>query len=267
MPKLHRHYVSKPWGSEHIPPAFDARCGGRIGEIWFQEMPDRGLPLLVKYIFTTERLSIQVHPNDEQARAIGQAQGKSECWYILDCVPDAVIGIGFKAPISEADFRASISDGSIVDLMHWQSVKQGDFFFIPAGTVHAIGAGIILAEIQQNSDITYRLFDYGRPRELHVEAGAAVSRLGTYEGPSTHAGIDADKSLFNVSGAPFTVFKRLFIVGEEPHWPQAALFWFLPLSGSGLVDGQAFSAGECWLLSGEPDMELLEDCAALVATV
>ena len=163
--------VEKPWGREVLPAPFDAPPGQRIGEVWFEPPPE--LPqLLVKYIFTSEKLSVQVHPSDAQL----PGQGKEECWLVIDADPGARLGIGFKQPLGREAIRAASLDGSIEQLLAWHPVKAGDFFYIPAGTVHAIGAGVSLIEVQQASDVTYRLYDYGRPRELHLDAGVAVAR-------------------------------------------------------------------------------------------
>lgn len=144
--------VEKPWGKDILPPPFVA-AGQRIGEIWFEPPPS--LPqLLVKYIFTSEALSVQVHPSDAENFAAGLGrQGKEECWLILDAEPGATLAIGFREELSADAIRAAALDGSIEHLKQWHSVKAGDFFYIPAGTVHAIGAGISLIEVQQNSDI------------------------------------------------------------------------------------------------------------------
>ena len=101
--------------------------------------------------------------------------GKSEAWYILAAKPDAQIGVGLKRQVTPQQLRASISDGSIADLVQWRPVAKDDVIYVPAGTIHAIGAGIVLAEIQQHSDATFRLFDYGRQRELHEDNGVAVA--------------------------------------------------------------------------------------------
>jgi mannose-6-phosphate isomerase len=172
--------VEKPWGRDRLPAPFQAPAGQRIGEIWFEPPP--ALPqLLVKYIFTSEALSVQVHPSDADtlARGLGR-QGKEECWLIVDAEPGAKLGIGFAEPLGAEAMRAAAQDGSIEKLMQWHEVRPGDFFYIPAGTVHAIGAGISLIEVQQTSDITYRLYDYGRPRELHLDEGVAVARGEPY---------------------------------------------------------------------------------------
>ena len=142
--------------------------------------------LLLKLLFTSEPLSIQVHPDDEFARSIGLPNGKTEAWYILAANPGARVALGLKRHLTPQELRAAIRDGSIADLTQWRPVAKGDIIFVPAGTIHAIGAGIVLAEIQQRSDTTFRLFDYGRQRELHEESAVAVSDAGpvqTQSGP------------------------------------------------------------------------------------
>lgn len=169
--------VEKPWGRETLPPPFAAAPGARIGEIWFEPPPE--LPdLLVKYLFTSEKLSVQVHPSDEQAPP--GSRGKEECWLVLQAEPGAQLAIGFERPVTPEEMRAAARDGTIEQLLAWHDVGPGDFVYLPAGTVHAIGAGLSLIEVQQNSDITYRLYDYGRPRELHLDAGIAVARGGPH---------------------------------------------------------------------------------------
>jgi mannose-6-phosphate isomerase len=159
--------------------------------LWF-ERPDipqslaKGLALpetalLLKLLFTTEPLSIQVHPDDAFARSIGLSNGKTEAWYILSAVAGAKVAVGLNYPRSAAELRAAITDGSIANIVHWHPVHQGDVISIPAGTIHAIGAGIVLAEIQQHSDVTFRLFDYGRQRELHIENAVAMATAGPRE--------------------------------------------------------------------------------------
>jgi len=171
--KLATISVEKPWGMTKLPEPFTAETPARIGEIWFQPRDEEAL--LVKYLFTSERLSIQVHPSDEDARARGLPAGKEECWYILHAEPGASIGIGAVRPLDVEALRAAANSGEIEKLIQWHAVETGMFFHIPAGTIHAIGGGISLVEIQQNSDITYRLYDYGRPRELNIDDGAAVA--------------------------------------------------------------------------------------------
>lgn len=158
--------VPKLWGSKHLEPWF-RDSAEEIGEVWFEGDPRP--PLLIKFLFTTQPLSVQVHP-----------EGKTEMWHILAADPGARIAAGFREPITAQQLRESATSGEIEHLLEWFEARPGDTFFIPAGTVHAIGAGLTLCEIQQYSDVTYRLFDYGRPRELHLDQGARVSRLGPH---------------------------------------------------------------------------------------
>ena len=163
--------VAKPWGRDVLPAPFVAPPGERIGEVWFE--PPAALPqLLVKYIFTSEALSVQVHPSDAQL----PGHGKEECWLVIDAEPGAKLGVGFREAISKVGMRKAALDGSIETLLEWYPVKAGDFFYIPANTVHAIGAGVSLIEVQQTSEVTYRLYDYDRPRELHLDEGLAVAK-------------------------------------------------------------------------------------------
>lgn len=175
---LHTKSVAKPWGQADLPPPFCAPHGERIGEIWFE--PPADLPeLLVKYLFTSEPLSVQVHPSDAQAPEM--SRGKEECWLVLSAEPGAQLGVGFKEAISPERLRTAAIDGSIEQLLAWHNVAPGDFIYLPAGTVHAIGAGLSLIEVQQNCDLTYRLYDYGRPRDLHLDAGIAVANRGPHD--------------------------------------------------------------------------------------
>lgn len=139
-------------------------------------------PLLVKILFPNDKLSVQVHPDDAEAQAMGQPRGKTECWYVLEAEPGAAVALGLK-PGSTADrIRAAVADGTLEDLMELVPVTAGDMVFVDAGTVHAIGPGVVLLETQQTSDTTFRMYDYGRPRELHLEQGIAVTKLKTRAG-------------------------------------------------------------------------------------
>ena len=140
------------------------------------------MPLLFKFLFTSERLSIQVHPNDEYAFEHEHSLGKTEMWHILRADEGGEIGLGFENSYSANEVEAGARGGRIEQMLSWRKVKAGESYFVPAGEVHAIGAGVAICEIQQNSDITYRLYDYGRPRELHLKPGMAVSNTGPYNG-------------------------------------------------------------------------------------
>jgi mannose-6-phosphate isomerase len=160
-------------------------------------------PLLIKLLFPDAKLSVQVHPNDEEAHARGLGRGKTECWYVLEATPGATVACGLKSGVAVEQMRAAIADGTMESLMQMVPVSKGDMVFVDAGTVHAIGPGVTLLEIQQTSDTTYRLFDYGRPRELHVEQGLAVSKA------ETRAGKIAPQDIEVGSGAAAMKGKRL----------------------------------------------------------
>ncbi len=183
MQKLATRIVDKPWGKRGIDPQFGAPQDRQVGEIWFEPPPGRELDVMAKYLFTTERLSIQVHPDDVMARARGYPRGKDECWIVLDVEEGAELGIGTLRDVSSSELMAAARDGSIVDLMDWKRPSKGEFIYNPAGTIHALGPGLTILEIQQAVDLTYRLFDYGRPRELHLEEAADVVRPKPHSNP------------------------------------------------------------------------------------
>lgn len=262
--KLHSRYVEKIWGRRDVPGA--PQSDEPIGELWFEAPEGAPDPLLVKHIFTSEKLSIQVHPNDAQGQARGIAGGKEECWYILDADPEATIGVGTLRPLSGEELRAAALDGSIEQLMDWRSVKPGDFFFLKAGTVHAIGAGISLVEVQQNVDITYRLYDYGRPRELHLDDGVAVSHAEPYVRPVPNEGLGSEATLLDEPGAPFAVALHHLDADGERSVSGDGLAWFVPLRGQGMIAGQAWQTGECWLVQGNATIVAQDAADFLIAT-
>lgn len=245
-PILPTRNVAKPWGKDRLPAPFEAPAGERIGEIWFE--PPELLPeLLVKYIFTSEALSVQVHPSDAQTEAAGLGrQGKEECWLVIDAEPGATLGIGFREPLSAEAMRAAALDGSIEQLMVWHPVKAGDFFYIPANTVHAIGAGVSLIEVQQNSDITYRLYDYGRPRELHLDQGIAVARGEPY-GAQWRNQLEARGEQALVEGPLFRLHRIDGPPSEDLRLACAAAgpLLVIPRSIGVLVGGIDVAVGEC----------------------
>jgi mannose-6-phosphate isomerase len=264
---LHTKYVEKPWGRDALPPLFPDGGDRRIGEVWFDGPEGQHPPLLVKYIFTSERLSIQVHPNDEQGRARGLPGGKSECWLILDAEPGATLGMGTVKPLDGETLRETSLDGRIEQLIDWKPVKPGDFFYIPAGTVHAIGAGVTLIEVQQNVDVTYRLYDYGRPRELHLDDGVAVSLPVPYDrAPVTIAGKD-EAHLLNRVQAPFALELTTLDASATTLGEPGQQSWFVPIGGEGLIDGAPWSAGQCWLIDGTVAITVGTSGQALIATL
>jgi len=243
--KLEPRFVEKPWGRTRLPPPFANAAGKRIGEIWLGN--DGSLPLLAKYLFTSENLSIQVHPDDQQAKLRGFGRGKSECWLILDAEPEAVIGLGLRREVAEDELRAAALDGSIEKLIDWRPVKAGDFFYVSAGTIHAIGGGISLLEFQQNSGATFRLYDYGRERSLHLDDAVAVANRGPYVEPTDH--FEKGDNRILVSGPHFRV------VHCHSDCLRDRRRWILPLEGRVTSAGQSASPGECMLLEAGDGLE------------
>jgi mannose-6-phosphate isomerase len=238
--------VAKPWGKAKLPAPFTAPPGEVIGEVWFEPPPELSA-LLVKYIFTSEALSVQVHPSDAQTLAAGLGrQGKEECWLVIAAEPGARLAIGFREPVDAATMRTAALDGSIEDLLEWHAVAPGDFFYIPANTVHAIGAGVSLVEVQQNSDITYRLYDYGRPRELHLDEGMAVARGEPYA-PSWRRKVPVGGAQTLVEGPLF----RLDRLDGPPDAATAARYsgavLVIPLDCMAAIAGEPITAGSCGL--------------------
>ncbi len=219
MPELYPlllkpEFVERIWGSRDLSPLFGPAPGeAPIGEVWLtgddnrvvngalagvslgelcrrfgrdlvgETAPETGrFPLLVKFIFPRDKLSVQVHPDDETARRAGLPCGKTECWYVVQADPGAQVGLGLKPGTTREQFARAIEEVRAEQLLNWLDVHTGDMIYVDAGTVHTIGPGMILLETQQNSETTYRLYDYGRPRALHVHEGVAALKESTSAG-------------------------------------------------------------------------------------
>jgi len=263
--QLETKRVEKPWGRKDLWPGFgDAPEGGDpVGEIWFEDPRGDDPELLVKYLFTSEKLSVQVHPNDAAAHAAGYPRGKDEAWVILAAEPHAVIGLGMRDVMTREELRQSALDGSIEDKLCWKAVKTGDVFYSPAGTVHAIGPGLTLIEIQQNVDLTYRLYDYGRPRELHLDEGIAVSDPVPYVTPFVP--LEADKGRLILADGPAFVLEHWARSGSGRLNGDGRKLWLVPLKGSGTIDGRPLQPGTTWLVEDETDLVLAEGTELIVA--
>lgn len=249
--RLGTRRVEKVWGRRRLGLGFGDVPEGEepVGEIWFEAPPGAPDELLVKYLFTSEKLSVQVHPDDAQARERGHRRGKEECWLVLDADPDATIGIGLVEPLSRDTLRAAATDGSIEALLDWRRVAAGDVFYLSAGTVHAIGAGVTLVEIQQNVDLTYRLYDYGRPRELHLDDAVAVARPEPWRSPSPPRAAGPGRTVV-AEGRRFVIERREGRI-DGRLVPAGRPCWLVPLSGEGALGGETLSAGTVWLVDEE----------------
>jgi mannose-6-phosphate isomerase len=252
MPMEHAtvRVVHKPWGAGDLQPWSNVDGSDRaVGELWF-ERADKQAPtpaLLLKQLFTSEPLSIQIHPDDTFARAMGVPNGKSEVWYILSARPHAQIGVGLNYQVTPQQLRASIQNGSIAELMHWRAAEKGDVIYVPAGTIRAIGAGIVLAEIQQSSDATFRLFDYGR--QFHEDNGVAVAHPWPFRTLCNPARLTTERTVL-VASRHF-VLERI----ELPEGSSWALLaepetWMLVLDGHAAVGLAAASIGETIFIAG-----------------
>jgi mannose-6-phosphate isomerase len=206
-----------------------------MGEAWF--LSDRELPLLVKWIFTDERLSEQVHPEDGE----DGPRGKTEMWHILEAAPAATIAMGFREPLTRDQLWEATRTGAVEQLLHWAPVKAGETYFIPAHTVHAIGAGIVLCEIQQNSDVTYRLWDYGRPREIHVEKAVPICDLGVHRGASPVIPVAEGRE--ELVRSKYFVTELVRLTPGESYQPAAEVPALDLSGGAGTTGGEAFQAG------------------------
>ena len=244
--------VHKPWGVRDLQPWSNLDgSGDAIGELWFERKgPHAQTPaLLLKLLFTSEPLSIQVHPDDTFARAMGLPNGKSEAWYILSAEPDARIGVGLKHKVTLPQLRASIRNGSIAELLDWRPVAKDDVIYIPAGTIHSIGAGIVLAEIQQHSDATFRLFDFARQRELDEDNGVAVAHRGPLPAHSIPGRLSEARTAL-VASRHF-VLERLDLLADSS-WALVAEAetWILVLDGHAAIGLSAASIGQAIFVRG-----------------
>jgi mannose-6-phosphate isomerase len=222
--RLKPWFSERVWGKRDLRPWYaDTGTTEPVGEAWLtgpqcvvETGPFTGrtlaslaeelggeFPLLVKLLFPAEKLSVQVHPDDAQAKALGETRGKTECWYALEAEPGAGVALGLKPGVDAAAVKAAIADGTLESLVEFVPVSVGDMLFVEPGTVHAIGPGVVLLETQQTSDVTYRLYDYGRPRELHLEKGLQVIK------PKTMAGKVAPKV---IDGFTRLIEQKYFVV-------------------------------------------------------
>ena len=263
MIRLQTRVVEKPWGRTDIPAAFGDFGGRRVGEIWFEGPDGDAAPLMVKFLFTSERLSIQVHPDDDAARAAGFPRGKEECWLVLDATDEAELGVGLTSVGHKDQLRTAALDGSIETMVDWRTPSVGDFIYNPAGTIHAIGPGLIVVEVQQNVDLTYRLYDYGRDRELHLDSGLAVANPAPHrDNRDTHISDTENRIL--VEGPHFHLL-HLAGNGARALLPASAgRYTFVPLSSGCWVGKEALALGECAQIDRADTLSLEVDARALL---
>jgi mannose-6-phosphate isomerase len=213
-------FSPRPWGATDLSPIYAGRkFAEKIGEAWLtgdecrvangplagQRLSDlagkysrelvgdaarepRRFPLLLKFLFPHDKLSVQVHPDDACAQRVGQPWGKTECWYVLHAEKGAQVALGMKPGVTCQQLERAIRDSRAEDLLNWIDIQTGEMIYVAGGTVHAIAPGSILVETQQSSDTTYRLYDYGRPRPLHLEQGLQAVKEKTGSGKVANVG-------------------------------------------------------------------------------
>lgn len=270
-------FATRVWGYDDLRPWFDRdrNNGDPLGEVWltgddclissgpfqgqslataFAQKPEALLgpsapraesPLLIKVIFAREKLSVQVHPDDRLAQKYGQPRGKTECWYSLASDPGAEVAVGLKPGVTMDQVRSGIQDGTLEQSLNLVSIDPGDMIFVDAGTVHAIWPGSILLETQQNCDITYRMYDYGRPRELHIERSLEATRLTTRAGKvppvqREDRTILIDVEYFRVERLPVQGSRASSTLPAQDE-PGPGLSYLFAAAGSARLRSQAFA--------------------------
>lgn len=275
-------FSERVWGKSDLRPWYDETGTNElVGEAWLtgpqclvETGPFKGqtlasvgekmggeFPLLVKILFPADKLSVQVHPDDMQAKAMGETRGKTECWYVLEAEPGATVALGLKPGVGAKEVAASVESGTMETLLEHVPVSVGDMLFVDAGTVHAIGPGVVLLETQQTSDVTYRLYDYGRPRELHLEKGLQVIK------PKTQAGKVAPRKM---DGFTRLIEQKYFVVDRFELGAKSEET--VSLDGAGCLVGLAGRGvvrtpdGELELIPGKAVVVPMGDVSVVVET-
>jgi mannose-6-phosphate isomerase len=261
--KLIPDVLDKVWGSPATEPWMANPEGRKIGEIWFSA--PEAMPVLVKFLFTSDRLSVQVHPDDAYAQVCGHERGKTEMWHILRAEPGATIALGLRAAATGEQVRAAALNGDIVDMLQWIPAQAGDTFFVPAGTIHAIGGDLAICEIQQLSDVTYRLFDYQREpkRPLHLKESLEVARLAPADGRRQGVALAAGHEL--LAECEHFRTELLSVDGSSECQAPRGPAIYVAIRGQGTIAGEPFRAGEAWLVpGGTPPFEIASPDAGFV---
>jgi mannose-6-phosphate isomerase len=271
--RIDPRYDFRVWGWRDLRPWYDrvAETGDPIGEVWltgdmclvatgphagkrldalFAEAPEALLgagaplpasPLLIKVLFAKEKLSVQVHPDDVMAQKYGDPRGKTECWYALAAEPGAKVALGLKPGVSLEQVKEEIQSGTLEASLRMIPVAEGDLIFVDAGTVHAIWPGSVLLETQQNCDLTYRMYDYGRPRELHIEKSLEATKLETRAG-KVQPRVLADRTI--LIDADYFCVERIAIAGSRASGslrstagPAPGLAYLFAAAGAGRITG------------------------------
>ena len=271
--RMEPRYDPRVWGFDDLRPWYNKVAeGDPIGEVWltgddslvatgpfagkrldsmFRDEhksllgptpPSTASPLLVKVLFAKEKLSVQVHPDDKMAQKYGDPRGKTECWYALAAEPHAKLALGLKPGVTLALVEDEIHAGTLEQSLNEVPVEAGDLIFVDAGTVHAIWPGAILLETQQNCDLTYRMFDYGRPRELHIDKSLEATRLTTRAGKIAPNRLADRTVLIDVE---YFRLERIPVAGSRTSESlrgagPRGLAWLFATEGTGRITGPGF---------------------------
>lgn len=259
--ELGRRPVERIWGRTRLPPPFESLADGDrpIGEIRF-DPPGRRPDLLVKFLFTSQRLSVQVHPDEAHAKSRGLRSGKDEAWLVVAAEAGATIGLGLTRPVDRETLRSAAVSGEIERMLDWRRVAADDILYSPAGTVHAIGAGLSIIEIQQNCDVTYRLYDYGRPRELHIDEAVSAARPEPWSPQKPPRDAGAGRTV-HVEGGRF-VLERW--AGERSVLLDDSVT-LVAIRDSGALEGRPLNAASVWMTDGRARLETEAGADLLVA--
>ena len=312
---LRPEFQERVWGARSLAPIYTQEITGNpVGEAWLtgdkckvangplagyalddlckkfgkQFLGENGsawsrFPLLIKFLFPHDKLSVQVHPDDDTATRKGEPCGKTECWYILQAEAGATVGVGLKPGTTRSEVESAISLVRMEQLLNWIEVRQGDMIYVDAGTVHAIRPGVVIVETQQNSDTTYRLYDYGRPRDLHVQDGLEAMKEQTRAGkvlrgePQSEQG----KLQVNLITSPCFIVDKFKLLRtwefRRPRHSPRSVWSMVAIGGCGVIqaDGAApviFSRGDAVVVPASvdkfvmtPQWELEFLCASLPA--
>ena len=239
-----------------------AQVTAEAGDAILGEGGGAEFPLLVKLLFPNEKLSVQVHPDDAMAWSMGEPRGKTECWYVLEAKTGATIALGLREGVTVEAVRAAIGAGALEELLEWVPVEAGEMVFVDAGTVHSIGPGVVLLETQQTSDATFRLYDYGRGRELHLEQGLRALKTRTAAGKVKPRAMGGFTRLIEQK---YVVVDRYDVAaGDEVIVPVEGAGCLVGLSGAAVVIGG--EEGEVELLPGRAVVGPVECRGVVVET-
>ena len=298
---LSPEFHERVWGSTHLEPVYSYQpAGGPVGEVWLTsdtcrvtngplaghtladlcrdfgkqllgDIPSDAsrFPLLVKFLFPQEKLSVQVHPDDETAALLSAPCGKTECWYILRAEPGAQIGLGLKPGTRKAEVERAILEVRMEQLLNWIEVRADDMFYVDAGTIHTIGPGSVIVETQQNSDTTYRLYDYGRPRALHIIEGLRAAKEQTLAGKVLpgRENSAAGKSQVNLITSPSFIVDKFRLTQawqfQRPRHAGRSVWCLVAIAGCGVIESNGaapitFSTGEAVVVPASVDRFILK---------